>query len=177
MVNDQPGKYVELHFVTSQRASFQIFFVCVILWSRYNFSTSCHVSGAVCSSEGEHGDVVLLRADSVRCLTHGTRQVETNGCIVERPAKTICCLNVDIFVFFVILFAQVVHFLRYPATDTEGLLQIRRALLHKYHRHRRQSESLNPFVSVSFYVMFCSLFFSIPVNIFLSCLILTRAAV
>lgn len=100
MVNDRPGKYIELHFVTSQRASFQIFFVCVILWSRYNFSTSCHVSGAVCSSEGEHGDVVLLRANSVRCLTHGTRQVETNGCAVERPAKTICRLNVDIFFFF-----------------------------------------------------------------------------
>lgn len=137
VVDDRPGKYIELHFVTSQRVSFQIFFVC-------NFSTSCHVSGAVCSSEGEHGDVVLLRANSVRCLTHGTRQVETSSCAVERPAKTICRLSVDIFVFFDILLAQVVHFLRYPATDTEGLLQIRRALLHEYHRHRRQSELLNP---------------------------------
>lgn len=37
--------------------------------------------------------------------------------------------------------AQVVHLLRYPAADTEGLLQIRRALLYEHHRHRRQSES------------------------------------
>lgn len=34
------------------------------------------VSGAVCTSKREQSDVVQLRADSVRCLTHGTRQVE-----------------------------------------------------------------------------------------------------
>ena len=44
-----------------------------VLWS------PLPVSGAVCSSEGEQGHVVQLRADGVRRLAHGTRQVTNNA--------------------------------------------------------------------------------------------------
>lgn len=64
---------------------------------RCNFPTFFYVSGAFCPSEGEHGDVVLLRANSVRCLTHGTRQVGFNRGAAKDPMWTLNHLNVVCF--------------------------------------------------------------------------------